>query len=463
MGARFEDRGADWIGVHEAVRRVLAAARPLPEEEAPVEDSVGRALARDLVAHATLPPFDNSAMDGYAVLGGDVAGARDGRAVVLTVVGETRAGDPPGPPLEPGCAVRIMTGAPLPPGADTVVRVEHTDGEKEEEGRVRIHSDADRGRHIRPAGQDVTTGETVLVKGVAVTPGVVAVAAALGYDRIPVRCRPRVAILSSGDELRTPADYDDVTDGRGIPDSNAPALAAAVRQAGGVPVRLGIARDDPDHIRDRVEAATSCDLLLTIGGASMGEADLFKRVLEELGLRVLFWRVRIRPGSPFSQAELPGAGPSGAPLPVLGLPGNPASAFVTFQVLARPLVLALAGHRRVHRRVVRAVAAERLDSTARLTHFHRVTLEGEQRGLLARLTGPQGSGLVKGLGTADGLAVVPEGREAVEAGEDVEVILLDDGPAAASAPGYSAGTADPAGAGPGRPGRDADTSGRMTC
>lgn len=450
MGARFEDRGADWIGVDEAVRRVLAAAGPLPEEEAPLEESVGRALARDLVAHATLPPFDNSAMDGYAVVGADVAGAREERAVVLTVVGETRAGDPSGPLLESGCAVRIMTGAPLPPGADTVIRVEHTDGEKEE-GRVRIHSDADRDRHIRPAGQDMTAGETVLVKGTAVTPGVVAVAAALGYDRIPVRCRPRVAILSSGDELRTPADYDDVRDGRGIPDSNAPALAAAVREAGGDPVRLGIARDDPDHIRDRVRAATGCDLLLTIGGASMGEADLFKRVLEELGLRVLFWRVRIRPGSPFSQAELPEAGPSGAPLPVLGLPGNPASAFVTFQILARPLVLALAGHRRVHRRVVRAVAGERLASTARLTHFHRVTLEGEQRGLLARLTGPQGSGLVKGLGTADGLAVVPEGREAVEAGEDVEVILLDDGPAAASAPGYSAGVTDPGDLGGGGP------------
>jgi molybdopterin molybdotransferase len=438
----FERLDADWLSVDEAVARVVDAALALRgdrEEAVPLADALGRALTRDLVARATLPPFDNSAMDGYAVRGDDVRGATEDRPLRLRVTAETRAGDPPASDVGPGEAVRVMTGAPLPPGADTVVRVEDTDAEHEEAGVVVVRSDRDLGRHVRPAGQDMRRGEVAVSRGASVTPGVIAVAAALGLETLPVQPRPRVAVLSSGEELRGPGDYDDVIAGRGVPESNGPALAAAVRHAGAEPVLLGVARDHEDDIRARATAALECDALVTSGGASMGEADLFKRALLEMGLEIDFWRVKIRPGSPFSLSHLPRR--DGSALPVLGLPGNPASSFVTFQILGRPFVLTLAGHARPHRRVIRASAAERLPSTPRLTHFHRVVLKQEGSTLRARLTGPQSSGLVGSLGSADGLAVVPEGLEAVEEGDPVDVMLLDDGPGAAATPGYGGGTA----------------------
>ncbi|HZD05823.1 MAG TPA: gephyrin-like molybdotransferase Glp, partial [Longimicrobiales bacterium] len=417
-------------------RRVLAAVTPLAADEVPLEAALGRALAGPLTARATLPPWDNSAMDGYAVRAVDVREATPESPVRLTVTGGIRAGElPEQRAVEPGHAVRIMTGAPLPAGADSVIRVEDTDGERGTAGVVEVRASRDAGRHVRPGGQDMEAGEVVLPEGTSLTPGAVAVVAALGYARVPVVRRPRVAVMSSGDELRTPADFDDVVSGRGIPETNGPALLAGLAACGAEPVALGVARDEEEDIRSRVRSGLGADLLVTSGGASMGEADLVKRVLEGMGLEVGFWRVRIRPGSPFGLARLPRPdAPSG--LPVLSLPGNPASAFVTFQLFVRPAVLRLGGHRRVHRRVVTATAGEPLRSTPRLTHFHRVVLEGEPDTPTVRLTGPTGSGLVRSLGLADGLAVVPEGRASVEAGEPVDVILLDDGPGSRESPGY---------------------------
>ena len=430
----FEHRAADWLPVAEALDRVLAAAQPLPVEDVEIPEALGQALARSLDARATLPPWDNSAMDGYAVQAVDIAGASHGTPIRLEVVGENRPGLLWETAILRGQALRIMTGAAIPPGADSVVRVEDTD-EEEEPGTVVIRSDRDAGRHVRPGGQDMSAGEMVLEAGSTLSPGALAVAAALGHPLLPVHRRPVVAVLSSGDELRGPHDFDDVIAGRGIPETNGTAMAAAIRAIGADTLELGIALDEESDIRRRVAEARGADLLITSGGASMGEADLFKRVLEEEGLTIDFWRVRMRPGSPLSLGHLPR--PNGPSLPVLGLPGNPASAFVTFQIFARPFVLRLGGHARVHRRVVVAEAAEHLASTPRLTHFHRITLSEDFRRPQVRLAGHPGSGLVRGLAMAQGLAVVPEGVAAVEEGEPVAVILLDDAPGATSQVGFT--------------------------
>ena len=432
----FEVREADWLSVGEAVARVLDAARPLPTENLPLDDVAGRVLGEPLVARATLPPWDNSAMDGYAVRGEDVGGATRTNPVRLEMRGDVRAGETPDGAVGRGQAIRIMTGAPMPPGADAVVPVEETDGEAEQAGVVAIRVGAEPGRNVRPGGQDVKAGEKVLSSGTTITPGVLAVLAALGHATIPVVRRPRIAILSSGDELRSIEDFSDVIDGKGVPEVNGPALLAAVRACGARGVGLGIARDDEQHIRQRIEASFGSDLLVTSGGASMGEADLFKRVLDTMGFTLDFWRVKIRPGSPISFGWIRR---DDVDLPVLGLPGNPSSAFVTFQIFARPMILRMAGHRRVHRRVIAATAAEPLKSTPRLTHFHRVTLGGGPGARTVRLAGHPGSGLIRSIGAADALAVVPEGIALIQEGERVGVILLDDGPGASESLDYETG------------------------
>lgn len=419
--ATFERRSADWLTVAEARTRVLNQAAPLEAERAPVREAMGRALAEALTATATLPPWDNSAMDGYAVRAMDIGSASAEKPTALDVIGIARAGQPADTDIGPGQAVRIMTGAPIPGGADTVVRVEDTDAEAET-GRVRIREARDRGRHIRGAGQDMLEGEALLAPGHTILPGAVGLLAAAGRDTVLVHRRPTVAILATGDELRTPAAYEDVRAGRGIPDSNGPMLAALVQAAGGVAVPLGIAGDREADLTQLLHAGAESDVMITIGGASMGDADLVKRVLDELGFRQDFWRVKMRPGSPFGFGSLPIGKREQA---VFSLPGNPASAYVTFEVFVRPFLLALAGHRRTARRVVTCRAADPIDLPAPLTYFQRVVLADTPAGLSASLTGSQGSGLVSGLARADGLAVIPPDVAHVEAGEALEVMLLD--------------------------------------
>ncbi len=422
----FEGRAADWLTWREAQARCVTAGETLPADEVPLLDARGRALAADAVATATLPPWDNSAMDGYAVRGEDVRGAREGAPVHLPVAGEVHAGDPPHPGLQPGTAVRIMTGAPVPTGADSVIRVEHTDAE-EEAGTVAIQRDDDSGGNIRPGGQDVRAGETVLEAGHPVTPGVVGVLAALGRARVPVHRRPEVCIVPTGDELTRAADYGRVEAGRGIPESNGPMMAAAVAGAGARPRLLEPIPDDRDALSAALIDAARSDVVLTLGGASMGEADLVKRVLDELAYVPDFWRVRMRPGTPFGLGFLPRPGAGTERVPVFGLPGNPSSAFVTFELFVRPALLRMAGHRRILRRRVRAVAASGLKGGGTKAYFLRVELE-DGPPLQARLTGHQSSGLVRGLAFADGLAVIPDDLDGVAEGDEVEVLLLDDAP-----------------------------------
>jgi molybdopterin molybdotransferase len=420
----FESRTADWLSIGEAVQRILRTASPLDVEEVPLQDALGRALATDLIAPTGLPPWESSAMDGYAVRGADVHGATRDGPTTLTVVGAVLAGTRFDGEVASGQAVRIMTGGPVPVGSDTIVRVEDTDRELGELGRIVIYSDRDQGRHVRPHSEDWSQGDVTLRAGTGIGPGQIGVLASAHAASVSVRRRPVVAILASGDELQ------DIDIGPPGPDriaeSNSRVVAAAVQLAGCTPERLGIAKDDPDDIRKYFEKARDADVLITLGGASMGEGDLFKRVLDDTDFRLDFWRVKIRPGTPASFGHLPREGRSDQA--VFGLPGNPASTFVTFELLVRPFLLALAGHTRLHRTVISARAADDLGASAAITGFLRVTLARAGGVIAASLTGPQGSGLVNSLGTADGLAIIPEGTETISEGSPVDVMLLNDAP-----------------------------------
>ena len=418
----FESRTGDWLPFEEALERVLSQLSALPPETVPLEEALGRVLTHDVLAPKQLPPWDSSAMDGYAVRGDDAAGATKDHPIVLAVTGVIHAGTRFEGIVGRGEAVRIMTGAEVPEGADTVIRVEDTDREEADAGSLRIYSERDRGRHVRPAGQDWSEGAIALESGTGIGPGHIAVLAATRVSLVSVHRRPTVAILASGDEL---VDLDSPSlDPHGIPESNSYYAAAGVRAAGGTPLRLGIARDDRADIKQHLAKAADADVLVTLGGASMGEGDLFKTVLEDLGLQLDFWRVKIRPGSPMSFGRLPRE--SGGVQAVFGLPGNPASTFVTFELFVRPFLLALSGHGRLHRPIVSALAAADLTTAEDVTGFLRVRLSRSGGELEASLTGPQGSGLVASLGAADGLAVIPAGVRAIPRGAPVEVMLLDD-------------------------------------
>lgn len=424
---------ADWLSYREALKRVLAATVPLPAEEVAPGDSLGRSVAVSVRGTATLPAWPNSAMDGFAVRSADLDGDREssdadqGVALRMPVAGLSLPGGAPLEKVSPGAAVRVMTGGPVPAGFDTVIRVEHTDDEAEP-GYVAIHRIDDRGRHVRPAGEDMTAGDEIVPAGTVVHSGSLPVLLASGRKHVWVHRRPRAGVLSSGDELAGPEGFDLVAQGRAVPDTNRGMIAAGIQEAGGVPVDLGVAADDERALADKLARALDegIDLLVTTGGASMGERDLLKRVLLTKGFRLDFWRARIRPGNPMSFGHLPRR-PGDAGLPVFGLPGNPGSAFVTFHVFVAPYLRACLSSPRPEGAAVLARTADPLPSPAGLTQFYRVRLDsglGATSSLRCSLTGPQGSGLVLPLRDADGLAVVPEGARGVARDQFVSVLPL---------------------------------------
>ncbi len=409
---------ADWLGYEEALRRVLLAAVPGPARELKLKKAGGHWLARDVLARATLPAWPNSAMDGYAARSGELS--PNGPISVgspVPVAGRAYPGDLPLEDVPEGAVVLIMTGGPLPKGFDTVIRVEHTDGGKDV---VAFQSLDDVGRHVRPAGEDMTAGEAALREGARLSAGALAVLAAAGHRKAPVYPRPRVGILSSGDELASGREFERVIAGQAIPDTNQPMIARQVYEAGGAPKPLGVARDEPDEIKRALEKLEKLDALVTTGGASMGQRDLLKGVLASMGMELDFWRVRMRPGSPFSfgRFEL-----ESGPLPVFGLPGNPASAFVTFQTLVAPFLRKTLGAARPRPFMLSAIARKAFRSPPGYTQFARVSLDA--KGGCAPC-GPQGSGLVRPLGAADALALIPEDVQLVEEGGSVLILPLPD-------------------------------------
>lgn len=428
--ADFERLSADWLAYDEALARVLAAASPLPAERVPVGDALGRVLAVPVSARATLPAWRNSAMDGYAVrsqeFAGGAAGAA-GTAQLLPVAGVAYPGSVPLAGVPAGRAVRIMTGGPLPEGFDSVIRVEHTDGERTRPGLVSIRETTDLGRHVRPAGEDMRAGEEAARAGTVVRSGSLAVLLASGCEEVAVFGRPRVGVLSSGDELAGPGRFDQVVAGTAVPDSNRGMIAAAVEEVGGIAVDLGVVRDDAASLAEKLFAYERIDVLVATGGASMGERDLLKRVMLEHGFRLGFWRVRMRPGSPVAFGRLPAGRAGERELPVFSLPGNPASAFVTFHALVAPFLRAAAGSARPAGLSITATTDTEMTAPKGIAQFYRVRIApGSGPADLPRcsLSGPQGSGLVRSLRDADGLAVLPPGTSRVAPEDPVSVLLL---------------------------------------
>ncbi|WP_420463167.1 gephyrin-like molybdotransferase Glp [Candidatus Palauibacter sp.] len=406
---------ADWISFEEARGRVLAAVSPLGTERVALPDALGRALGRRVSAVVAHPPWDNSAMDGFAVRSDDVQGASPERPVVLPISDDIPAGAFPRGPLEPGSAARVMTGAPVPAGATGVVRVEHTDGGP---GRsVRIFDDADAARHIRLLGEDVEAGDTLVDRGEEVGPAALALLATAGLREVEVGRRPRVAVLANGDELADLDEFEEVLASRRILNSNSYALAAQLAASGAEPVSLGIARDDPADLRRCLERADDCDGIVSAAGVSVGEHDYVKQVLDELGFDRSFWRLQMRPGSATVFGTLGGR-------PLWGVPGNPASALVTFETLVRPAVRKMAGFARPCRRPITCIAARDVRGPRDVVSFLRVLVEATPSGeLVARPSGPQGSGNLSSM-LADGLLALPLGTDVVRAGERALVIPL---------------------------------------
>ncbi len=405
------------LSVPEAATRIAAAVTPLPVEQLALGEALGCVLAADAVSPITLPHWDNSAMDGYAVHGADVASASEGMPRVLPVVGSIAAGAPVPPPLARGEAMQIMTGAPMPPGADTVIRVEDTDAGT---SAVRVLKDRDVGKNIRRAGEDVTKGQVAIPAGTAIGAAQIGVLASIGCASVAVHRRPRVAIFGSGDELVELDGFSEVLAGRRIVSSNRYTLEALVRLSGGVPISLGHAPDSLEAVRAMLQHALDAkpDLIITSAGVSVGEHDHTRNSIESMGTTLDFWRVRMRPGAPLGFGHVQG-------IPWIGLPGNPVSAMVTFELFVRPAIRRLLGHARLHRRPVPVLLEEAVSIGAKLTHFYRAVVSTRDNGVLtARLTGPQGSGILTSMSIANALLIVPEDSTTVPAGHTLHAILL---------------------------------------
>ena len=403
------------LTVPEASAQILADIVPLSEERVGLLAARGRVLAVAVASPLTIPPWDNSAMDGYAVQASDVTTASPERPVTLRVLETVAAGQFPTAEVGPGEAVRIMTGAPIPQGADSVVRSEDTDEGQE---TVQIRDGRDAGHNVRPRGEDIPEGQTVLPAGTPIGPAQIGVLASVGAAAVAVHRRPRVALLGSGDEIVDLDRFDEVLAGRKVVSSNSYSLHALVQSAGGEPVDLGIVPDDPEILRSALRAATACDLVVTTGGISVGAFDYTRDVFESLGGNLKFWRVRIRPGAPLGFGFLAGT-------PWIGLPGNPVSTMVTFELFVRPVIRRMLGHAQLFRRSVQVLVDETVSISGRLMHFLRaIVTAGEDGTLHARLTGPQGSAILTSMARANALLIVPEDRSRIEAGEVALAILL---------------------------------------
>lgn len=412
------------LSVEEALDRILGVFHALEPEEKPVLDALGQVLAEDVVARFDIPPLDNSAMDGYALQARSVKGASKDSPVVLRVIGAVAAGALPKEEVRPGTAVRIMTGAPVPKGADAIVPFEDTDELSRRAAgdglwEIGVNLEVPQGADIRRAGQDVRKGERVLRKGTLLRPGEIGVLASLGYPTVRVIRRPVVAILATGDELLEPGDQH--APGK-IYDSNSYSVAAGVLRYGGIPKLLGIARDDLDVMNFKLREGLKSDMLLTSAGVSKGDYDMVKDVLALHG-EIDFWSVRMRPAKPLAFGVL--AADNGRRVPHLGLPGNPVSAMVAFEQFGRPAIYKMLGKTNYSKPTVQAILDEPIHNTDGRRVYARAVVTKRDGAYHARLTGHQSSNLLTSMARANGLAICPEELPEKEAGEMVEVQMLD--------------------------------------
>jgi len=413
------------ISVEEALDKILGYVEVLGEEESPILDCLGQVLAEDVYSSINVPPLDNTAMDGYAVRSGDTRGASEKSPRLLRVIDTVAAGSISDLKVEPGTAIRIMTGAPLPDGANSVVRFEDTDESSRagSSAEIGILIEAESGLNIRRAGEDILKGAKVLRRGVVIRPLEVGVLASLGRSMVKVIRRPRIAILATGDEL--------VGIGKPLPvgkiyNSNSYGLAAQVERYGGIPKVLGIARDSEDSLVASLRRGLDTDMLITSGGVSVGDYDVVKDVLAKQG-EITFWTVRMKPGKPLAFGTIRRVGKAGTVrnIPHLGLPGNPVSSMVTFELFVRPAILKMMGRKDLTKPTVEAVIEDTVVNSDSRRIFARAVLEKRGGQYFARLTGPQGSGILTSMTLANGLVIIPEDKERVMAGDKVQVIMLD--------------------------------------
>ncbi|HZP25724.1 MAG TPA: gephyrin-like molybdotransferase Glp [Dehalococcoidia bacterium] len=416
------------ISIEEALERIISYVDVLPTEERALIDALGQVLAEDVVAGFNIPPLDNTAMDGYAVRAADTVGATPETPVSLQVIGEVAAGYQFEGKVGKGSAVRIMTGAPIPKGADAVVPFEETDepfekppqGTREMQATVRIFKEVRPGSSVRAAGEDIKEGQLVVPSGTVLRPSEIGVIASLGLPQATVIRRPVVAVLSTGDEL---LELGEPRQPGRIYDSNAYSIAAMVRRYGGAPMMLGIAQDTIEALTQKVHAAMIADMIITSAGVSRGDYDVVKDVLAKEG-EIDFWTVAMKPGKPlafgcFYDGE--------RRIPHIGLPGNPVSSMVAFEMFGRPAMLKMMGKTNWERPRIKAVADDRIENRDDPRVFLarcRVTQREDGR-YYATLSGPQGSGILTSMVYANALTVIPAEVDVVEPGEEIDVIMLD--------------------------------------
>lgn len=410
---RTWDNPDQMLGVDEALGRILAQITPLPARETPIVESLGMVAADATVATVAVPPFRNSAMDGYALRSVDTLGD----PTILRVVATVAAGHVATRGVGVGEAMRIMTGAPLPDGADAVVRFEETDEMSRTAvplTEIGISRSIQSGENVRQAGEDIGVGDHVVPAGTTIGPAEIGVLASLNMQTVRVHRRPRVAILSTGDEVVEPGE--DLRPGQ-IRNSNSYMLAALVRRVGGDPILLGIARDTTEDVHSSLQSTGRPDLFVTSGGVSVGDYDIVKDVLQREG-SIDIWEVRMKPGKPLAFGTIGG-------VPLLGLPGNPVAAFVSFEQFGRPAIRRMLGHTDVRLPEVTATLAETVNNAGRRRHYLRGVIERTSAGLEVRPAGRQGSALLMAAVHANCFIVVPETCESLDAGDSVRVQLLE--------------------------------------
>ena len=405
----------DLTRLEDALKVVLDAVPVLGVEKINLLDALGRVLAEDIIAERDNPPWDNSAMDGFAVRCDDIKQIHAiTTPTVLKVIEDVAAGTFPTKTVGKGEAIRIMTGAPLPQGADTVLKVEDTEHKPDS---VKVFKEEQKGANIRPQGEDVRKGDCIIPQGKAIRPAEAGMLAILAKPFVFVYQRPRVAILSTGDEL---VDLDERLTDEKIVNSNSYGIAAAVQEAGGLPILLGIAKDSPEALKAKIRQGLNADILVLSGGVSMGDYDFTKPVFKELGGDMNFWKLAIRPGQPVAFGKI------GETL-AFGLPGNPVSSMITFEQLVRPAMLKMCGHKVLARPVVQALFQERFSKRPDRRHFLRGVLWMERGMLMVRTTGSQGSGILTSMVKANGLIDIPVEVEKLKPGDVVNVQVLGGG------------------------------------
>jgi molybdopterin molybdotransferase len=411
------------ITVTEALHTVLSTVEPAGVEKVNILSALGSVLAEDIHARRTIPPTDNSAMDGYALIAEDTLGATTEHPLFFDIIEDVPAGNMPRKIVGFAEATRIMTGAPIPEGVDAVVRVEDTEFDGD---RVKIFQEASMGQNIRSMGEDVKEGELVLHRGAIIRPAETGMLAALGRSFVAVYQKPLVAILATGDEL---VDIDGELSPEKIISSNSYSGAAQVIECGGIPLQIGIAKDTKEDLTEKFKAAMRADIIVSSAGVSVGDYDFVKDVMEEIGVTIDFHQVAQRPGRPFT------FGTAGRKL-FFGLPGNPVSSMITFEEYVRPAILKMTGHERIFRKTIKAILEENIKKKEGLRYFLRVRVRYEDGRFIAVTTGEQGSGILKSMVQANGIMILPEDVTSIKKGDEVMVQVIDNSFDLTEEPGY---------------------------